>query len=341
MLWQRQKPRLAIGEITDNGAYTEQIKIDMIAGKSLQIRAANLRRPVLRLLDYTVPGPDALTVNGAAGARFTVEGLLFSGRGIEVKGEMDEVNIRHCTLVPGWEIGHDCEPERPKEASLFLLNTNASVNVSHSIIGSILVRQDEIQTDPIPIHLSDSILDATSHEEEALGEPGCPVAHAILSVVRSTVIGQVQTHAIELTENSIFTGLVLVARRQIGCMRFCYVPPGSRTPRRYNCQPDLVERPIRERFKRNEISLEKLQLGLESERLRVRPQFNSDPPRYGLPDYCRLADAGPAEIKRGADDESEMGVFHDLYQPQREANLRVRLDEYTPAGMDAGIFFAS
>jgi hypothetical protein len=44
---------------------------------------------------------------------------------------------------------------------------------------------------------------------------------------------------------------------------------------------------------------------------------------------------------RGADDESEMGVFDDLYQPQRADSLRARLDEYTPAGMTAGIVFAS
>ena len=47
------------------------------------------------------------------------------------------------------------------------------------------------------------------------------------------------------------------------------------------------------------------------------------------------------EITRGADDESELGVFHDLYQPERAASLRVRLDEFTPAGLDAGIFYAS
>ena len=47
------------------------------------------------------------------------------------------------------------------------------------------------------------------------------------------------------------------------------------------------------------------------------------------------------EIKRGADDESEMGVFHDLFQPQREANLRTRLDEYIPARADVGIILAS
>ena len=47
------------------------------------------------------------------------------------------------------------------------------------------------------------------------------------------------------------------------------------------------------------------------------------------------------EITRGADDESEMGAYHDLYQPQRAAGLRTRLDEYSPAGMTAGLIFAS
>jgi hypothetical protein len=36
-----------------------------------------------------------------------------------------------------------------------------------------------------------------------------------------------------------------------------------------------------------------------------------------------------------------MGAFHDLFQPQREANLRVRLQEFTPAGMEADIVFAN
>ena len=36
-----------------------------------------------------------------------------------------------------------------------------------------------------------------------------------------------------------------------------------------------------------------------------------------------------------------MGAFHDLYQPQREINLRVRLDEYLRFGLEAGIFYAS
>ncbi len=71
----------------------------------------------------------------------------------------------------------------------------------------------------------------------------------------------------------------------------------------------------------------------------MRPQFTAV--RYGKPAYVQLAITCAAEIKRGADDESEMGVYHDLYQPQREANLSARLEEYTPAGMDTAIIFVN
>jgi hypothetical protein len=112
-----------------------------------------------------------------------------------------------------------------------------------------------------------------------------------------------------------------------------YVWPNSRTPQRYSCQPDLVEAVIQEDY-RNKTEIEKNRKTV-SERSRIRPKFNSL--RYGTPEYCQLADCCADEIKRGADDESEIGVFHDLYQPQRMANLRVRLDEYLPARMDIGI----
>jgi hypothetical protein len=75
------------------------------------------------------------------------------------------------------------------------------------------------------------------------------------------------------------------------------------------------------------------------ELLRVRPLFESR--RYGVPQYARLAVDGPPEIGEGAHDESEMGAFHDLFQPQRTANLRARLDQYTPAGTVAGIGYVT
>ena len=63
--------------------------------------------------------------------------------------------------------------------------------------------------------------------------------------------------------------------------------------------------------------------------------------RYGQPGYGQLRPDCPPEIWQGADDEAEMGVFHDLYWPQREANLRIRLEEYLRFGLEAGIFYAS
>jgi hypothetical protein len=348
------KPLAAVVEIARSGVYTEQLEIVLKKDESLQIRAANGARPAIRLLDYMAERPDAFSISGAAGSRFTLDGLLVTGRSIQVYGpevdpdapgapikdDMCTVTIRHCTLVPGWSLHNDCTPTRPREPSLELINAHARVTVEHSIIGSIQVTADQVKTDPSSIHISDSILDATGlgcddPQCEALGAPGWPMAHAVLTISRSTVIGSIQTHAIELAEDSIFMGQIKVARRQMGCMRFCYVTPGSRTPRRYNCQPDLVESAVEAQSPAGPDR----EHARAQEQLRVRPQFNSL--RYGTPTYCQLALNCAVEIQRGASAESELGVFHDLFQPQRAANLQARLDEYTPAGMDVGILYMS
>jgi hypothetical protein len=240
--------------------------------------------------------------------------------------------LRDCTLVPGWSLDTDSYPESETEPSIELTDTSARLRIERSIVGSILVNESEVRIDPIEISLTDSVLDATKPELEALYGPDGTHAHATLRAVRSTVFGEVRAHSITLAENTIFSGRVRIARTQAGCVRFCYVSPGSRTPRRYDCQPDLAVAALRQ----NGIPT---QAEREQAEMRVRPHFNSV--RYGTPAYCRLAETCPREISRGADDESEMGVYHDLFQPQREANLRARLDEFTPAGVDAGIIFAT
>ncbi len=368
----------AVIEITDSGVYVEPINIVFRDGqKSLQLRAVNRQRPVIRLLDWQTDKPDSMSVTGVTGACFILDGVLVTGRSLQVNGDLADLTIRHSTLVPGWTLSGDCEPQRATEPSLEIFSPNVCVKVEHSILGTIQVdpaidvplegpideEQDdsggdvakqarcqgigaEQRLDPIRICISDSILDATDHELEVLGAPGCPVAHACLNIVQSTVFGQVHVHAIELGENCMFFGKITVARRQKGCLRFSYVTPESRTPRRYRCQPDLVEMLIEKTMSQmakdnglDEPTTSELDAAKESERSRVRPQFNSV--RYGQPSYCQLADCCAEEIKRGAEDESEMGVFHNLYQPQRTANLMTRLDEYFPAGFDVGIIFSS
>jgi hypothetical protein len=270
--------------------------------------------------------------------RFTLDGIVVTGRGMQVEGDVERVTVRHSTLVPGWGLRHDCEPRRPAEPSLVLLNTTAEVRVEHSITGAILVIRDEVELDPERIRISDSILDATSDQRDALKGPESLIAHALASFVRTTVFGEIATHAIELAENSIFTGRMVVARRQHGCVRFCWIDPGSRTPRRYHCQPGLVEAAVKEKATKS-TPTSVIDAAIAHEQLRVRPRFVSR--RYGRPAYAQLARACAGEILRGADDESELGAFHDLFQPQRLANLRARLDEYTPAGSEAGIILAT
>lgn len=332
--WRRAKPRNAIIEITDNGVYSEPLSVTLERGRSLQVRAANKKRPIIFLRDIYKNRPEWLGINSESGGCMILDGLLITGRSVRVTGKVEQLKIRHCTLVPGWGIGSDCEPLRPAKPSLELYKTNCRVIVERSVVGSIQVYKDEVRSDPVEIRISDSVVDATDDESEAVGAPNWPRAHATLHIARSTVIGQVQTHAIAHAEDSIFTGLITVTRRQFGCARFCYVPPGSRTPSRFQCQPDLVEQIVNQNFPA--ASRERVKA---AERLRVQPRFNSV--RYGKPTYCQLADSCADEIKRGASDESEMGAFHDLFQPQREANLRARLDEFMPAGMEAGIIFAS
>ena len=390
--WQQDAKEHAVIEITDSGVYVEPINIELKNGQqSLQLRAANRKRPIIRLLDWQTDRPDSMTITGDAGSRFILDGMLVTGRGLHLTGDLAEVTLRHSTLVPGWTLGGDCEPHRSTEPSLEIFAANVCVKIEHSILGAIQIdpaitvpeendstQQDdlddiendyeeengdegqndnvmpphcqslggEVRLDPIRICISDSILDANDPELEVLGMPGCPVAHASLNILRCTVFGQIQVHAIELGENCIFDGRITVARRQQGCLRFCYVTPGSRTPRRYRCQPDLVEKLVENttRKKAEDEGLPQpteaeLEAAKHPERLRVHPLFNSV--RYGTPSYCQLSDCCAEEIKKGADDESEMGVFHDLYQPQRITNLRTRVDEYLPAGMDIGIILSN
>lgn len=344
------RPSAAVIEIGDSGVYVEQLAIELEENQTLQLRAANHARPVLWLLNWGPNLPDALSVTGKAGSRFTLDGLLVTGRGLRVEGDLEELVIRHSTLVPGWELDSACEPVSGAEPSLELFVKQARVRIEQSIVGSIQVTHDEVTLEPLALTINDSIVDATGvgcagPACEALGAPGWPLAHAVLTIARSTVIGRVQVHAIALAEDSLFLDQVRVGRRQTGCMRFCYVTPDSRTPRRYHCQPDLAEQAGEEALRADYARLEppvtptpaEVAAARQRARERVRPQFNSL--RYGTPTYCQLAAACAAEIQRGAEDESELGVFHDLYQPQREANLRARLDEYTPAGMDAGIIY--
>ena len=138
-----------------------------------------------------------------------------------------------------------------------------------------------------------------------------------------TVLGTLDVRSLS-ADDSLFRGALRVHRRQTGCLRFCFVPSGSETPRRYRCQPELA--------------LSEADPALASRvRAVVVPRFTSTGP--GQPGYGQLRRTTAAEIRTGAESGAEMGVFSFLYQPQREANAREALRQYLRFGLEAGLFF--
>lgn len=349
----------AVIEVLDSGVYAEAIDIPLDEGDHLELRAAPGTRPVILLLDRYANRPDAMRVYGtgqpngttASGPAaltdpplpqvdpvtgclehpdppmptFVLDGFLVTGRSLLVTGPVARVTIRHCTLVPGWSLECDCTARRGEEPSIELTRTTARLVVDHAIIGSVRVTLDEPAGDPIRIDAHDSIIDATSTSLPAISGQEDGYAYATVRLRRCTVIGTVLAHVLALGDNTIFLGPLRVARRQQGCARFCWIEPGSRTPSRYECQPDLVRQAIG--------------ADQDAETARVRPRFTSL--SYGSPGYCQLAQDCAPEITSGADDESELGAFHDLFQPQRLANLNDRLQDFTPADMSSAVFIVT
>lgn len=359
--WRARKERLraAVIEIVDSSAYTESLRIVLREGEYLQLRARPGCRPTVRLLDRQADGSDAFTVRGAHASRFKLDGLLIAGRGLRIFGNPDgrfddedrdegeggseerrssrppmrddglcDVVIRHCTLVPGWSLDCDCKPQRPNEPSIALVESSARLVVERSIVGAIHVRSGEVRAQPAIIDLRDSIVDATGTNRLAIGASRARHALAEVSLRRCSVFGKVEVHAMPLAENSLFTGPVRVLRRQTGCLRHCHVPVGSRTPRRHHCEPDRVVQAVTPD-----------EAAAVGEAARVRPRFTSR--RFGHPAYAQLALDCADEIVRGADDGSEMGVYHHLRQPQRLDALRARIDEHMPASMQGGVLIAN
>ncbi|MDX1546320.1 MAG: hypothetical protein R3247_04995 [Rhodothermales bacterium] len=334
------QPR-AVLTVADNATYDEDLTLSLEAGQHLVIQADNRNRPTLRLRD----GGGALSVltcTGGAGdeAILTLGGLLIEGSLRIDADSLGRLEIRHCTLVPGRALGEDRRPLQPAAPSLDVDTDNGALDVSieSSITGAL-----RMPAAMGGLTLRDSILDRPEDEadpaaprtalaaDDAADDPGPPTTFE-----RVTVFGTVYARQLTLASEVLFTQAVRAQRRQAGCVRFSYVDDlVSVTPRRFRCQPDLALEVRRKQLAPAPVPpVEAAQI-----RSRMRPDFNEA--RYGQPAYAQLSRNTAEEVRTGAEDGSEMGVFEPLKQPQREANLRVRLDEYMPYGLEAGIIYVT
>ncbi len=313
-------------QIQDSRTYEEDLRIRM-AGDRLTIQAANRRRPTLvGRIEVTGDNPDG---------RLDLDGLLVEGW-IHLTGDLKELRLRNCTLVPGRSLHEDGSPAFPDEASLVAdpCNVSLQLTLERTITGPLRLPEQ------MPgVAVRDSILDGG--REAAIARTGAPDRSGPPAELRrATVFGAVQVRELSLASEVVFTGPVRADRAQGGCVRFSYLslPPDSRVPRRYQCQPDLALAALAKQLGRaSAADLLPHEQALVLDRL--HPAFTSE--RYGDPGYGQLSLNCPVEITTGAEDGSEMGAFSGLRQPQREANLRIRLAEYLPFGLQPALIYVT
>jgi hypothetical protein len=286
-------------------------------GHRVVVAARNGARPLLAAAgDITL----------AIGARGTLvlDGIVISGATLRLAAAADTeprtLILRDCTLVPGRTLQPDGDPAVAGALSLEIAHPFTTVKIERCIVGAIRSHPDAL------IEVSGSAIDATAADEVACAGLAGADPGAELTLTDCSVIGLVHARLLTLASNTIFfarlpspasagwSAPVRVQRRQEGCVRFSWLPTGSVTPRRHRCVSDEDD-------------------------ITLRPQFTTR--RYGEAAYLQLAAMTPVAIRHGADDESEIGLMHPLAQPQREANLFIRLDEYLRFGLAAGIFYAT
>ncbi|WP_370401363.1 hypothetical protein [Sulfitobacter sp. JB4-11] len=317
--------------------------IDADPGGEIILRASDGRRPILR--------GDQVTLRGGENARIELNGMVIDGGPlvIEPNGDgmsLSDVRLRHVTLIPGLSYTAAGGPAFPGAASITVQTMGSEIAMSACVSGPLVL------SDTATIDIVDSLIDAASADPlDSLrgtaisGLGGVPAGS--LSMAGTTVMGRIAVRVMPLVSNSILRAAapedevpVQVLQRQEGCLRFSFVPIGSIVPRRYRCQPQLaIDAAIEAEEEAMNVPLSAVQradIGTWIATWLV-PSFTAVSSAH--PAYGQLRQATPIEIREGAEDGGEMGIWHHLHNPQRETNLRIRLAEYLRFGLEAGLIF--
>ena len=302
-------------EVEDDRTYVEDIAIDVADAARIVIQAANNRRPTV-VGDVTITGDNA-------DATVVIDRLIVEGA-MHLSGNLDELRVSHCTLVPGGALDENGDPVGPSAPSIVADDTNVALSlvVDASIIGAVRVplnAQELLVTRSIIDGVATAAIARTGSDDLS----ACPV-----DLRQVTVFGEVHARRMPMASEVIFRDPVRIERTQEGCVRFSYVPPTSVTPQRYRCQPDLA------------LDVDGLTPAKRARiEARLMPSFTSI--HYHDPGYAQLSFHCPLAITQGAEDGSEMGVWAWLRNPQREANLRIRLNEYLPFGLNPALIYVT
>lgn len=238
-----------------------------------------------------------------------VGGLVVNDREGATLNAFDLV-VEHCTLLQGGIAVNLASEDAPA----------LNLTVLRSIVGPLhvppAVASLEIAESIVDAQLRSATTTAGDNEKQALVGPSTTIR-------QSTIFGEVEIEGALQADMVLFTHPVIVKEpEQVvpSLLRYCYLPAGSSVPACENCLHEDV-------------------LTDHCERCRApiaRPIFSSR--RYGRPEYAQLSDLSADEILYGVGNIAEIGAFYQLYQPQREANIQIMLEEFMPLDLDAGVF---
>lgn len=240
-----------------------------------------------------------LTLTGDAGSAVVVDGFVVTGDVVIGAGDLGQLVLAHCTVAGR---------VRAEEAAAGV-NAECQVDLVRTVAGGV-----DLAGRVPALALVDSIVDAVGSGgggESSVAPPAAVAAEgAHVSVTGSTVRGTVRARTLQAT-SALLDGAVTVQHRQTGCVRYSYVGPASRVPRRFRCVPptDGATGPA--------------------------PVYAAVEP--GSPDYLALAPQCAPAIAEGGEGGSEMGVHHHLGRPLRVAAARRLLDPFVPVGVEIGL----
>jgi hypothetical protein len=223
------------------------------------------------------------------------------------------LQLLHATLVPGWRLDSSGKAVEKDAPAMVAHTSGGQISAQLSIVGPI--HAPEL----VAVTLADSILDATDEKLVAYSALDGTAGGGPLTLTGCTAVGNVHAQELTLVSDSIcwaagksgwLAGL-WADRAQAGCVRFSYLPCQAVTPRRFECVEQALAGPA--------------------------PVFLGF--RCGQPDYLKLSASTNVAIRQGADDGGEMGAFHFVLAPQREQDLLIRLEEYTPVGLNTNLIY--
>jgi hypothetical protein len=258
---------------------------------------------------------------GPDGIALPIGGVLISG--IRLSGQLlltgDEacVQVSDSTLAPGISLTPTGDAAQPGEPSVTGSASGITLCLTRVITGPVALPST------CTTRICASIVDAGSPYCPAIAGADLATPGATLHIEESTVIGRVWAQAIRLASNTIFWAKlgkrdpwkapVWAQRVQVGCVRFCWMPASSITPRQYECLPPNA-----------------------SSQPALEPKFITL--RFGEPGYCLLSGDVPMAVWNGADNGSQMGVFYQIQETEAVANIQIRSAEYLPANLERGVF---